>query len=99
MASIRKIQNKKGISYKIEVSNGYDVNGKKIRETTTFVPEPGMTMKQAEKDKRIRTAPKGAWESGVINEKEHRSKNQHINEITTDIQENGYPVSRKNQDD
>lgn len=55
-------------------------------------------MKQAEKDKRIRTAPKGAWESGVINEKEHRSKNQHINEITTDIQENGYPVSRKNQD-
>ncbi len=49
MASVRKIQNKKGISYKIEVSNGYDVNGKKIRETATFVPEPGMTAKQAEK--------------------------------------------------
>ena len=49
MASIRKIQNKKGISYKIEVSNGYDLNGKKIRETTTFVPEPGMTAKQGEK--------------------------------------------------
>lgn len=49
MASIRKIQNKKGITYKIEVSNGYDVNGKKIRETTTYVPKPGMTAKQAEK--------------------------------------------------
>lgn len=49
MASVRKIQNKKGISFKIEVSNGYDVTGKKIRETTTFVPEPGMTERQAEK--------------------------------------------------
>lgn len=49
MASVRKIQNKKGISFKIEVSNGYDVNGKKIRETATFVPEQGMTTKQAEK--------------------------------------------------
>ncbi len=49
MASIRKIEGKKGISYKIEVSNGYDVNGKKIRETTTFVPDPSMTKKQQEK--------------------------------------------------
>lgn len=49
MASIRKIENKKGISYKIEVSNGYDRNGKKIRETTTFTPEPGMTEKQGKK--------------------------------------------------
>ena len=49
MASIRKIENKKGISYKIEVSNGYDRNGKKIRETTTFTPEAGMTEKQGRK--------------------------------------------------
>lgn len=49
MASIRKIEGKKGISYKIEVSNGYDMNGKKIRETTTFVPDPTMTKKQQEK--------------------------------------------------
>ena len=49
MASIRKIQGKKGISYKVEISCGYDKNGKKIRETTTYVPEPGMTAKQAEK--------------------------------------------------
>lgn len=49
MASIRKIEGKRGIHYKIEVSNGYDVNGKKIRETTTFVPDPSMTKKQQER--------------------------------------------------
>ena len=57
-------------------------------------------MKVTDKDKRIRTAPKGAWESGIINEdkKKNRSKKQHLNDITTDIQGNGYPVSHKNQD-
>lgn len=49
MAYVREIQNKKGISYKIEVSNGYDCNRKKIRATTTFVPDPGMTKKQQKK--------------------------------------------------
>ena len=49
MASIREIHNKKGISFKIEVSNGYDASGKKIRETTTFVPDQAMTKKQQEK--------------------------------------------------
>lgn len=49
MASIRKIEGKKGVSYKIEVSNGYTVDGKKIRETTTFVPDPTMTKKQQER--------------------------------------------------
>lgn len=45
MASVKKIGN----SYKIVVSNGYDVNGKKIRETTTFTPDPTMTPKQQQK--------------------------------------------------
>lgn len=49
MAYVREIQNKKGISYKIEVSNGYDCNRKKIRATTTFVPDPCMTKKQQKK--------------------------------------------------
>ena len=49
MAYVRTMQNKKGISYKIEVSNGYDSNGKKIRKTTTYVPDPYMTKKQQEK--------------------------------------------------
>jgi hypothetical protein len=45
IASIRQIGN----SYKIVVSNGYDVNGKKIRETTTFTPDPAMTPRQQQK--------------------------------------------------
>ena len=49
MAYVREIQNKKGISYKVEVSNGYDSNKKKIRATTTFVPDPSMTKKQQKK--------------------------------------------------
>ena len=55
-------------------------------------------MKATDKSKRIRTAPKGAWESGIINEEWHRSKRQHLNEITTDSQGNGYPISHKSQE-
>ncbi len=55
-------------------------------------------MKATDKDKRIRTAPKGAWESGIINKKKNRSEKQRLNDITTDIQGNGYPVSDKNRD-
>ena len=55
-------------------------------------------MKAADKNKRIRTAPKGAWESGIINEQQNRSKKQRLNDITTDLQGNGYPVSHKNRD-
>lgn len=55
-------------------------------------------MKTADKNKRIRTAPKGAWESGIINEKKNRSKKQRLNDITTDLQGNGYPVSHENRD-
>ena len=55
-------------------------------------------MKATDKDKPIRTIPKGTWESGITNEKETRSKKHHLNDITTDIQGNGYPVSHKNRD-
>lgn len=48
MASIQKVENKYGTSYKIYVSDG--LNGvKQKRHTTTYVPEPGMTERQAEK--------------------------------------------------
>ncbi len=56
-------------------------------------------MKVTDKGKSIRTIPKGAWDSGTINEKRNRSKKQLLNDITTDIQGNGYPVSNKKQDD
>ena len=49
-------------------------------------------MKATDKSKRIRTVPKGAWEGGIINEKKN------LNDISTDLQGNGYPVSHKNQD-
>ena len=56
-------------------------------------------MNVTDKNKRIRTAPKGAWESGEINEDKGTSQKQHLNDITTDSQGNGYPVTGKNRDD
>lgn len=56
-------------------------------------------MKATDKDKHIRTAPKGAWESGIINETKKLPKKQHFNDIATDSQGNGYPVFQKNRDD
>jgi integrase len=49
MASIKKIENKKGIAYKISISMGYDLQGKKIVETTTYRPDTSLTLKQQEK--------------------------------------------------
>ena len=54
-------------------------------------------MKATDKDKPIRTTPEGAWEGGVINERKKPSKKQHLNDITTDLQGNGYPVSQNKQ--
>ena len=45
MASIEK----RNGSYRITVSNGFDCNGKRIKEITTFTPAPGLTPKQEEK--------------------------------------------------
>ncbi len=55
-------------------------------------------MKASGKSKGIRTIPKGAWESGAYNEKKKHSKKQHLNDIATDIQGNGYPLFHENQD-
>lgn len=48
MASIKKLNTNKGISYKITVSNGYDMHGTKIVKTTTYKPDPALTPKQQE---------------------------------------------------
>jgi integrase len=45
MASVTK----RGNGYRILVSNGYDIYGKKIQETITFTPDASMTQKQQEK--------------------------------------------------
>ena len=55
-------------------------------------------MKITDKDKPIHTTPKGAWEGGVVNERKKPSEKKNPNDITTDLQGNGYPVSRKKQD-
>lgn len=49
MASITKINGKRGVSYKITVSNGYDATGKKLRATTTYRPNPTQTLRQQKK--------------------------------------------------
>ena len=49
MASIRERKGPEGISYQITVSCGRDINGKKLRETTTFIPDPALTPKRREK--------------------------------------------------
>ena len=46
MASIQK----RGGSYLITVSTGYDITGKKQRTTMTWMPPPGMTPRQLEKE-------------------------------------------------
>lgn len=49
MASIKRIEGKTGISFKITVSCGYDINGKKIIETATYKPDQSLTPKKMEK--------------------------------------------------
>ena len=46
MATVKK----QGRGYKITVSNGFDGAGKRIRQHTTWVPRPGMTPAQEEKE-------------------------------------------------
>lgn len=49
MASIKKIQTKNGVSFKITACNGYDREGKKVKKTTTYKPDRSQTPKQQEK--------------------------------------------------
>ena len=41
---------KRGNSYRIKVSCGYDVNGKQVVQTKTWKPEPNMTARQIKKE-------------------------------------------------
>lgn len=51
MPSIQKKVKKNGMEvYHITVSNGYDKNGKKIKETTTYTPDQTISAKQREKE-------------------------------------------------
>ena len=50
MASIRKMEGKGGVSYKITVSMGRDAQDKQIRHFKTWKPEKPMTPRQMEKE-------------------------------------------------
>lgn len=50
MASIRKIEGKGGVSYKITVSMGRDAQDKQIRHYKTWRPDRSMTARQIEKE-------------------------------------------------
>ncbi|MEY8388567.1 hypothetical protein AALC17_14980 [Oscillospiraceae bacterium 38-13] len=50
MASIKKIEGKAGTSYKIVVTQGVNVQGKKIRHFKTWTPDHPMTARQMEKE-------------------------------------------------
>lgn len=54
-------------------------------------------MKQAESDKPVHAIPNGVWESSTPHKKKPKTKNEHLNEIATDAQGNGYPVSNSRQ--
>ena len=49
MANIKKLEGKSGISYKITVFSGTDMQGRQVRHYRTWKPEPGMTARQMEK--------------------------------------------------
>jgi len=50
MATIRKREGKKGVSYSIRSSCGYDSTGRHLERSITWRPAPGMTPRQIEKE-------------------------------------------------
>ena len=50
MANITPIERKRGITYRIRVSAGYDSYGKQIIKSMNWIPTAGMTDKQSKKE-------------------------------------------------
>lgn len=49
MANIKRIEGKNGVSFKITVTSGRDINGRQVRHYLTWTPEPKMTERQMQK--------------------------------------------------
>lgn len=49
MANIKRIEGKNGVSFKITVTQGRDINGKQVRHYLTWTPETKMTERQMQK--------------------------------------------------
>ena len=54
-------------------------------------------MKEAEKDKPVRTIPNGVWEGSRPGKQENQSETRYVNKQTTDAQGNGYPIPSKRE--
>ena len=50
MATVKKLEGKSGVSYKITVSSGRDSAGKQIRHYKTWTPPAGMSSTKADKE-------------------------------------------------
>ena len=50
LATVRKREGKKGVSYQIRASCGYDSRGKQIVRSETWRPAPGMTPAQIKRE-------------------------------------------------
>ena len=50
MATVEKIQSKKGVSYRVTVYNGFDSTGKRIRYRDTYTPPAGKSERQIQKE-------------------------------------------------
>ena len=49
MANVKRIEGKNGVTFKITVTQGRDMNGKQVRHYLTWTPAPGMTERQMQK--------------------------------------------------
>ena len=56
-------------------------------------------MKDLREKKPVSTIPDGCYECGVIRHDEVPDKEEHLKEISTDAQGNGYPVLNRHKGD
>lgn len=47
----------------------------------------------------INTIPRGAYEAGTTDREMRTDECSHLNELTTDLQGNGYPVNRRRKEE
>ena len=50
MATVEKIQGKKGVSYRVTVYAGFDATGKRIRHRDAYYPPAGKSERQIQKE-------------------------------------------------
>lgn len=55
-------------------------------------------MKKDKKQERIETVPQGSYEAGPVHCEGKKKEKRDPNEITTDLQGNGYPAGRNREE-